>query len=349
MVVLLAVGGVAAIGSAAEQPVAAGDDLSRQETPDETPTDAAEADEEDPLAPLPEETVENGSVNLTALYETHSEELRSEGYRATENGTLETNGTMTHSMNVSSAATAGNRSLVVTNTTIFNQTRQTAVWTDDDERFVRMVRDGNVTYLTMPTRNASAAGNGSQQGPNGTAQPMQPGGMAGAGHGAMGPGQDVPGSVLLALENATGEFTVAEEPLPEADTGPDTVTLTAPLEMEGPSIDATGNVTLAVDDRGVVRAVNATGEVPARNATMSYRLTVEQVGVTSIDEPDWLSEARDEARTPAGPGMPGPGMGPGMGPGTDRGPGPERGPGQGPGPGTDRGPGQGPGPGPGGR
>lgn len=343
MVIVLAVGAVSAIGSAAGQSVATSDVLSQQETPDETPIDETptddEADGEGQLAGVPEAAVENGSLNLTALYGIHSDVLRSEGYRTTENVTVEMNGTISHTMNVSETATGANRSLSVTNATMLGRTSQISVWTDDDERFVRMERAGNVTYREMPTRDRPMPGYGPQLGSNDTAQP--PGPMAPAGHGPMA-GHDVPGRVLVALENATGEFTVAEEPLAEADTEPETVTLTAPIEMERGRYDASGNVTLAVDDRGVVRAVNATVEAPSRDATMSYRLAVEEVGVTTVDEPDWLSEARDEARTPAGPGMgPGPGPGPGW-PGTDRGPGQGPGPG---GPGTDRGPGPGPGPG----
>ncbi|RXK46643.1 hypothetical protein [Halorientalis pallida] len=334
VVILLAVGAMATIGLGDGGPDATGDALSQQATPDETPTDADGEAGATPLDTVPEAVVDDGSLNLTALYERHSEVLRSEGYRVTENVTVDMNGTLSHGLNETETASADNRSLVVRNATTFGRAVQMEVWTTEDERFVRVERDGNVTYQRLPTEPVGPRGEGGPPGGNGTATGERPGPMPQRGPGVMGPGQAVPGAVLLALENATGEFTVAEEPLPEADTGAESVTLTAPIELADPRFDASGNVTLVVDDRGVVRAVNGAVEAEQRTVTMRYELRVEEVGVPSVEEPDWLSEARDEATTPG----PGPGMGPGPGPG----------PGPGRGPGTDRGPGDGPGPGPGG-
>jgi len=52
--------------------------------------------------------------------------------------------------------------------------------------------------------------------------------------------------------------------------------------------------TLLVDQRGFVRSVNATYEYP--DDTLTIRARVDQVGSTTVEEPDWLCEARAQTK-----------------------------------------------------
>lgn len=305
VVVLLAVGGMAIAGPASGQ-VATDDGTPDQEPPENrTATPLEPADDEGALEPLPDAVVENGSLNLTALYETHSEVLREEGYRITENVTVTENESVIHRFNRTVTAVGDeNRTLVVANATFGQRTLQMEAWLTDDERLVRTERDGNVTYRRVPEPSEREPGDGwspdGEMGPYGDGE-MEPhhGGMMGAsGHaeGPMGGGSAVPGHVLVYLDNVTGEFTVTEESVAGVETDAGAVTVTAPIDADTTRYQATGNVTLVISEQGVVRAARATAET-AGGVTMTYALTTREVGVQSLDAPDWESEALEQVNT----------------------------------------------------
>jgi len=302
VVVLLAVGGVAIAGPASGQ-VATEDGATAQETPEnQTATPSQPAEDEGALEPLPDAVVEDGSLNLTALYETHSEVLREEGYRITENVTVTENESVIHQFNRTVTSVGEeNRTLVVANATFAQRTLGMEAWLTDDERLVRTERNGNVTYRRVPAMSEREPGDGWEQdgemGPYGDSE-MKPhhGGMMGASGQANGPmaaDSAVPGHVLVYLDNATGAFTVTDESVAGVETDAGAVTVTAPIDAATPRYQATGNITLVISEQGVVRAARATAETP-RGVTMTYALTTREVGVQRLDAPDWESEALEQ-------------------------------------------------------
>lgn len=163
------------------------------------------------------------------------------------------------------------------------------------------------------------------------------GGMGGHGmHGMYSTGGEEmqkPGHALLALEGNVGEATIENETEGDNFTRQ---TVTAPLQFEDYRGNATGNLTLVVDERGVVHSANASASSDLYAADSTYDLSVDELGVEELDQPAWIDEVPENATE--GPPQEQPGEGPdaesdaGQAPGQDEGaePGPAGGPDAGP-------------------
>lgn len=139
------------------------------------------------------------------------------------------------------------------------------------------------------------------------------GGMGGHGmHGMYSTGGEEmqkPGHALLALEGNVGEATIENETEGDNFTRQ---TVTAPLQFEDYRGNATGNLTLVVDERGVVHSANVSASSDLYAADSTYNLSVDELGVEELDQPAWIEEVPENATE--GPPQEQPGQGPDAGP-----------------------------------
>ena len=306
--------------------------------PAEAGTEAAatQADDSDELAPG---VYENGTVNTTALYRAHSEELRDEGYRTNERLQIDLNESGFVSGETDTESDGENTS-ARTALTAVGLDYDIEAWTNESGKVVRIERDDNVTYRVYERgppafagppddrdggygphhgddrrgprdgddRRGPRDGDGPRgphdgDGPRGPymndGDRMGPGmgmhqGMM-MGHG-MGPGEmPVPGVAVLFLDKVTENFTVENETTVDDRTA---YTLTAPVELDDDvEGNFTGNVSLLVDEDGVVHSANVTVVSEEYASEIRYSLELDELGVDAVEEPDWLDDVPENATT----------------------------------------------------
>jgi hypothetical protein len=213
----------------------------------------------------------NGTANISTVLESHRSALSNRGYVAVTNATQRADGSVVSARNRTFRATPNGSHFLVVERGTDDQgaTSGATVWANDSYRFTRQA--------TAETEQYAVTGRV--------------------------PGTPIPPtteSFAAAFSRADGEFVVTDS---ETVDGHRVVTFAAPLERSADRNGNPGTLTLLVDDQGVVW--NATATRPTADGTerVTYRLV--DLGVESVPEPDWLSEARDEATTP-GPGPGGP-------------------------------------------
>ncbi|MFD1588744.1 hypothetical protein ACFR9U_17330 [Halorientalis brevis] len=108
-------------------------------------------------------------------------------------------------------------------------------------------------------------------------------------HHGMGPGEmPVPGYAVLFLDKVTENFTVENETTIDDRTA---YTLTAPVEIDDEAEgNFTGEVTLLVDETGVVHSADVSVDSDEYGSETEYSFTLEELGVDSVEQPDWVED-----------------------------------------------------------
>jgi len=140
-----------------------------------------------------------------------------------------------------------------------------------------------------------------QRGPHHGGQQMNGGmgmqmGMGMHGMHGMGPGEmPVPGYAVLFLDKVTENFTVENETTIDDRTA---YTLTAPVEIDDEAEgNFTGEVTLLVDETGVVHSADVSVDSDEYGSETEYSFTLEELGVESVEQPDWVEDVPANATT----------------------------------------------------
>jgi len=275
---------------------------------------------------------ENGTVNTTVLYRAHSQELLEEGYRTSESLAVELNGSDFVTADTETTSDGENVS-ATTGLTAVGVEYDISKWSNESQTVVRFERDDNVTYRVYERGPPSFAGppndserdhrngppmdggpgmgegpphhddgHGPDDGPHRNGPQMGDGmgmqqGMS-MHHGMMAGGMAVPGQAVLFLDKVTENFTVENETTVDDRTA---YTLTAPVEVdEEIEGEFSGDVTLVVDEDGVVHSADVTVDSEEYDSTTEYSLELEELGVDTVEEPDWLDEVPENA-TVSGP------------------------------------------------
>lgn len=133
----------------------------------------------------------------------------------------------------------------------------------------------------------------------------------GMGHGGMA----VPGHAVLFLDKITENFTVESETI--VDDNRTAYELSAPVNIsEDAEGNFTGEVTLLVDEEGIVHNVDVNVDSDVYGAETDYTFQLEELGVESVEQPDWVEDVPENATT-YGPPEEQPGGGPAAGDETD--------------------------------
>ncbi|MFB6179293.1 MAG: hypothetical protein ABEI77_06170 [Halorientalis sp.] len=267
---------------------------------------------------LPPGVHENGSVNTTTLYRAHKQVLLDEGYQTSENLTIWVNGSTFMTVATDTAASPDNANVSMTkNLTVVGLDYDIASWSNESQTTVRVVKDNNTTYKIVqrgPPAYASENESNGNYGPHhGNDRGMGPHrgddgegyhhgdhmnvGMMGMHHG-MGmydTRERVPGYAVAYLDEVAGNFTIANETTMDNHT---VYTLTAPVEVdEDAKGNYTGNVSLSVDERGVVHSANVSVSSDEYDAVTYYTFSLDELGVDSVQEPGWIEDVPANATT----------------------------------------------------
>lgn len=206
---------------------------------------------------------ENGT-NVSALADAHSAALENRSFALSANSTVNAP-TANESVRLD-ASVGRDRENVLVNATLTNQ--QVSMYLTAEKRYTRISADGEVSY--QANRRTSDA------------VKLVPSSFTGAGYLDRFGGianftptgvREVDGTTLVVLR-ADGSNATASEQANVTDY----------------------NATLLVDEQGVVRSmtVEATSTLDGRQSTTAFSLEISNVGETTVAEPAWLDEARNQ-------------------------------------------------------
>lgn len=206
---------------------------------------------------------ENGT-NVSALADAHSAVLENRSFTLSVNGTVNS---PTANQSVRLDASVGrNRENVLVNGTMMGQ--QVSMYLTAEKRYTRLDADGEVSYRA--NRRTSDAVRLVPSSFTGASYLDRFGGVANATPTDV---RETNGATLIVLR-ADGSDATASEQANVTDY----------------------NATLLVDEQGVVHSmtVEATTTRDGRRSTTEFALEISNVGETTVAEPPWLDEARNE-------------------------------------------------------
>lgn len=212
----------------------------------------------------------NDTVNITRLLIAHRTRLRNEGFRTQTTVTSRANGSVVISSGQQVKATSNlSRVLVDQNRSDPRRGNVTAtIFANETKTLVRFAVDGNESYQVRQRTQTQ------------TVPPISR-------------------STLTVFGEAAENFTVANV------TGAGEqrrITLTATVTPDNRTGGPQTQVSMVVDEQGVIRSLNVRSGQPGGTQAIETQYRLQQLGVSTVRQPDWVSEipANATVQTPAG-------------------------------------------------
>jgi hypothetical protein len=230
---------------------------------------------------LPPGVDDTGTVDFERVYSAHRSTMQGAGFRTNRQASVVSNDGELGSFDGRMTRVPNGTTLVdVESASVRDRTFSSSVWIRDNETLVRVVRDGNATTSAIP-RGAESPRSSI---PGTDSNVVTPRTLR----------THVPGQLLVVLDDYAGPYRLTSK---ETTVNNTLVTLRAPVAGKREGVNGTGTVRMVVDERGVIHSARLTMQVPDRDADVTYSYELVELGVSDLQEPDWVTASSRTTRS----------------------------------------------------